>query len=151
MTQGDPLTIITYGIGILSLINNLKQEIPDVTQPWYADDAGDLGAFTRLETYFDLLIHQCLGQEYHPKPSKSILILRPYNIEAGKVSVARHGFKVCKGARYLRGYIMDDKSKCNCMRERTLTWEKNISTIRKIGGKYSQESYAAVVRVIQLE
>ena len=40
--QGYPLAMIAYGIGILSLINNLKQDIPDVTQPWYADNAGAL-------------------------------------------------------------------------------------------------------------
>ena len=48
--QGDPLAMITYGIGILSLIKNLKWEIPDVTKPWYADDTGALGTFERLET-----------------------------------------------------------------------------------------------------
>ena len=55
MTQGVPLVIIAYGIVIIPLIMNLKQEIPDVTQPWYADDSGDLGTLARLETYFDLL------------------------------------------------------------------------------------------------
>ena len=35
------------------------------------------------------------------------------NIEAGKEFGARHGFKVCTGARYLGGYIGDDKSKSN--------------------------------------
>ena len=30
-------------------------------------------------------------------------------------------------------------------------WEKNISTIRKTTGKYPQESYIAVLRVIQPE
>ena len=48
MTQGDRLTMIVYRIGILPLIKNLKREIPDVTQTWYADDARDLGTFTRL-------------------------------------------------------------------------------------------------------
>ena len=47
--------MIAYGIGILPLIKNPKRAIPDVTQPWYTDDAGDLGTFARLDTYFDLL------------------------------------------------------------------------------------------------
>ena len=55
VTQGEPLAMTTYGIGILPLIKNLRQEIHDVTYTWYADDAKDLGTFARLETYFDSL------------------------------------------------------------------------------------------------
>ena len=55
MTQEDPPEIIAYGIGILSLIKNLKQEIPDFPQPWYADGAGALGMFARIETYYNSL------------------------------------------------------------------------------------------------
>ena len=39
LTQGDPLAIIVYGIGILPIIRDLW-DTPRVTQPWYADDAG---------------------------------------------------------------------------------------------------------------
>ena len=112
--------MITYGIGILTLIKNLKREIPDVTHPWYADDAGSLGMFTRLETYFDLLTRQGLGRGYHSKPSKSVLIVHLENIEAGKVFGRSHGFKVCTSARYLGGYIGGDESKRDWLRERTL-------------------------------
>ena len=47
ITQGDPLAMIAYGIWILTLINNTRWEIPDVTQPQYYDDAGDLGTFRK--------------------------------------------------------------------------------------------------------
>ena len=77
MTQGGPIEMIAYGIGILPLIKNLKQEIPDITQPWYADDTGALDKLAILETYFDSLTHHSPGQEYHPEPSKSVLILHP--------------------------------------------------------------------------
>ena len=86
--------MIGYGIGILPLIKNLKREITDVTQPWYADDAGALGTFSRLETYFDLLTHQGPGRRYYPELSKSVMIVRLENIDAGKVFGACHGFKV---------------------------------------------------------
>ena len=88
--------MIAYRIGILLLINNLKHEIPDVTRPWYADNVRALGTFARLETYFDSLTLQCPGQGYYPKPSKSVLILRPDNIKAGKVFGECHRIKVCK-------------------------------------------------------
>ena len=58
---------------------------------------------------------------------------------------------MCTGARYIGGYIGDDVSKSDFLIERTLTWEKNIGTIRKTADKYTQESYATVSRVIQSE
>ena len=86
MTQGDLLAIIAYGIGILPLINNIKRELPDVTQPWYADNAGSLGTFDRLDNHFYSLSRPISGRGYHPKPTKIIIIVRPENYEAGKFS-----------------------------------------------------------------
>ena len=55
------------------------------------------------------------------------------------------------GARYLGGYIGDDKSKSNLLRERMLTWDNNVGTISKTAGKYPQESYSTVASAIKLE
>ena len=63
----------------------------------------------------------------------------------------RHRFKVCTGAHYLGGFIGDDKSKRDGLKERTHAWERKIHTARETAGKYTQESYAGVVRSIQLE
>ena len=105
--------------------------------------------FARLETYFDSLTCQGTGQGYYHEPSNSVMIVRPENLEAGKEFRACHGFKICTSELYLRGYIGDDKSKRDWMRERTLTWEKNTNTIRKTAGKYPKENYSALVRTIQ--
>ena len=99
--------MIAYGIGIIPLIKNIKREIPDITQPWYADDDRALGIFSIIETYFDSLTCQGPGRGYHPNPTKSVLIVLPENLEAGKVLRARHTFRVCTGAQYLGGYIGD--------------------------------------------
>ena len=90
--------MIAYGIGILPLIKNIKREISDVTQPCYADNAGDLGTFTRLKTYFYSLTSQGPGRGYHNNPTKRVLIVRPENLEAGKLFRACHRFKVFMGA-----------------------------------------------------
>ena len=76
--------MITYGISILPFIKNLKREIPDITQPWYADDARVLGTFAIIGTYFDLLSRQGLGCGYYPEPSKSVLNVHLENLEDGK-------------------------------------------------------------------
>ena len=69
----------------------------------------------------------------------------------GKEFEARQRFKVCMGALYLGGYIRDEESKHDYLRERTLTWEKNINTISKKLGKYPHKSYVTVVRTFQQE
>ena len=63
----------------------------------------------------------------------------------------RHGFEVCTGARYLGSFIGDGESKRDFLKDRMLKWEKNVIKIRKTAGKYSQESYSAVVHLIQSE
>ena len=80
-----------------------------------------------------------------------VLIVRPDNLEAEKMFGASHRFKVCTGVPYLGGYIGDNESKRDWLRERTLMWEKNIIMIRETAGKYPQESYAAVVHANQSE
>ena len=77
--------MIAYEIGIIPLFKYLKWDISDITQPRYADDAKSLGTSARLETYFDFLTRQGPVQGYHPEPTKSVMIVRPDNLEAGKV------------------------------------------------------------------
>ena len=55
MTQGEPLAMVAYGIGIVPLIKRMKALYPKITQTWYADDAGALGTFGNIELYFNLL------------------------------------------------------------------------------------------------
>ena len=52
VTQGDPLAMIAYDIGVLPLIRELREAHPCVTHPWYADDAGAGGAFTDVQAQF---------------------------------------------------------------------------------------------------
>ena len=131
MTQWYPLVIIAYGVGILPLIKNLKQELHGITYRWYNDNSGSLGKFIIIETYFNSLTLQGPGHRYYTKPFKNILIVHPNNLKAVNLFGVRHKFEVCMGTRYLSSYIGDDESKRGWLRERTETWEKNICTIRK--------------------
>ena len=55
LTQGYPLDMDAYGIGIITLIKSFKLIYSDVLQPCYADNAGALGMFGHLEKYFKAL------------------------------------------------------------------------------------------------
>ena len=72
------------------------------------------------------------------------------NLEYGKIFGLRQGFKVCTVTYYIGGYTGDNDSKREWSKERTETWEQNVFMISKTAGKYPKESYAMVVRAIQL-
>ena len=52
VTQGEPLVIIASGIRFLPLIRELQGDHPQVTQPWYADDAGAGWKFQQILEHF---------------------------------------------------------------------------------------------------
>ena len=37
-TQGDPVSMIVYGLSMAPIAEALREEVPKVVQPWYADD-----------------------------------------------------------------------------------------------------------------
>ena len=55
------------------------------------------------------------------------------------------------GARYLGGYIGDDKTKCDWLKECVEKYEWNNCALRKTFDKYPQYSYAAVSPAVQAE
>jgi hypothetical protein len=81
VSQGDPLSVIAYGIDILPLIRLLKAEFLAVEQPWYANDAGTDGNLDEIRRFFHKL-EETDGPifGYFPKPSKSILVVRQHNL-----------------------------------------------------------------------
>ena len=65
VTQGDPLTMVAYGLGVLPLIRPLKALVPVARQPWYAND-GAGGTFAALQRYFENLLELGSGSGILP-------------------------------------------------------------------------------------
>ena len=80
VTQGYPLAMIAYGIGVLPLIQELREAHPCVTQPWYADDAGAGGTFIDVQVHFQDLQARGPARGYYPEATKSILVVAPGNV-----------------------------------------------------------------------
>ena len=80
VTQGDPLALIAYGIGVLPLIKDLRRAHPHVTQPWYADDAGTGPKFEEIIDHFRDLQLRGPAWGYYPEPTKSILVVAKMNV-----------------------------------------------------------------------
>ena len=75
-TQGDPLAMQLYALATTSLIRNLKNNVSDISQVWYADDASGGGKITRLRERWDQL--NALGPKfgYFTNESKTWLVTK---------------------------------------------------------------------------
>ena len=89
----------------------MKAAYPDVTYPYYADNAGALRTNKSIKLYFNLLNNLDLVMGITRNPQSRVLIVHPDNIQTGKLFGLRYGFKVCTGAPYLGGFIRNDDSK----------------------------------------
>ena len=72
--------MIAYGIGVLPLIRELREDHPLVTQPWYSDDVGAGGTFIDVQAHFQDLQAQGPAWGYYPETTKSILVMAPGNV-----------------------------------------------------------------------
>ena len=80
VTQGDPLAMIAYGVGVLPLIRVLRSDHPQVYQPWYSDDAGAGGTFRDIMAHFRDLQLKGPAQGYFTEPTQSILVVSEQNV-----------------------------------------------------------------------
>jgi len=72
-TQGDPLAMSMYSVGILPLIHHVSG---DVKQVWYADDATAAGELSNLREWWDNLVTFGPAFGYFVNASKTSLVVK---------------------------------------------------------------------------
>ena len=151
VTQGDPLYIIAYGIGVLPLIRELWGYHPRVTQPWYADNAGSGGEFTNILEHLRDLQARALDRGYYPEPTKRILVVAPGNVARAEEFFRGMGLKVVTGHRYLGGYIEDRESEGRWLVDKITGRAESVDTLAGFSRKHPQSAYAGLQKSIQQE
>ena len=102
-TQGDPLAMAMYAISMLPLIHNLKG---DVVQVWYANDASACGRASELREWWDRLKSTEPLFGYHPKPSKTWLVVKPEHHPAAEAHFESTRVNITtQGQRYLEATL----------------------------------------------
>ena len=90
--------MITYGIGVLPIIQDIRDVDPFVTQPWYADDAGAGGTFEQILSHFRDLQARGPPWGYFLEPTKSILVVPPRNVAREEELFRGMGMTVVTGS-----------------------------------------------------
>ena len=74
VTQGDPLSMVLYGITLVFLVEDLIAAGPGLLSPFYADDVAFYGSARRSAHLLKLLMKRRPDRVYFPKPAKSLII-----------------------------------------------------------------------------
>jgi hypothetical protein len=151
VTQGDPLAMVMCGVGLLPLIRILKKAVPDLFQPWHADDAGAGGRFQKIRLYFEKLQVHGPPRGYYPEPSKSVIIVEEQNKKKAETCFKDFGFKVVTGSRYLGGFIGEKADQREWVEKKAQTWADSVLELSKVAGRHPQTAYAGLQKSLQQE
>ena len=136
VTQGDPLAMIAYGISVLPLIRVLRRDHSQVTQPWYADDAGAGGNFEAVMAHFRDLQLKGPARGYFPELTKSILVVAEKNVPRATEYFRRMGIKVLTGNRYLGGFVGERGTERQWVRTKVEGWTESVKNLAGVAHKH---------------
>jgi hypothetical protein len=128
------------------LVLRLKQEFPEVEQPWYADDAVAPGSFDSSWRHLTKLHEIGPNYRYFPELSKSVLIVPQHNLEAAKSTFF---VEAITGHRYLGGFLGEKDALKAWIRGKAHNWALAIKELASAAKYYRQTTYSGLQRSLQ--
>ena len=107
-TQGDPLAMAMYAIGILPLVDQLNS-LP-ATQVWYADDAAAGGKIEHLHEWWVSLKNKGPSYGYHANPAKTWLIVKKEYLPSATELFAHTGVNITVDGKCHLGAALGSRS-----------------------------------------
>lgn len=150
VTQGDPLSMLLYGIALLPLIEKLNGA-GNVIQNWYADDASANGTLHDIKLWFERLMKDGPALGYFPEPHKSYLVVSPEYQEKATELFGPLGVKVVLGCRFLGGFIGEETAKKQYLNNKMMTWIELVNKLSIIAASQPQAAFAALLKSLQCE
>ena len=152
VTQGDPLSMVLYGLALTPLAQRLRHDFPTLSQSWYADDASVIGDVSLFPAYFDALSKLGPPRGYYPQPPKSIVLPHPQADQA-HIQAATQDLQ-CQfrlGHTYLGGFLGDEALRNQWIRTKIDKWISSVSKLAKAAHKFPHAAYAALTKNKQAE
>ena len=151
VTQGCPLAMLLYGLALVPLAEDLREEVPGVVQPWYADDAAMAGRASEVSLLMEALTRLGPKYGYFPEPDKSVLIVTERHEEAARCRLSRFPFKYKRGTRYLGSFIGADGERGSWLEPKIQRWVEGVKAMGRVAGRYPQAAYAGMTKSLQCE
>ena len=160
-TQGCPLAMAMYALGLVPLVERLRA---CCNQVWFADDATGCDKFEALRKWFDMLLKVGPLYGYYPKPSKCILLSKPHLFERAQeifkdsgVLVQMDGSKdtgvevISTGTRHLGAAVGTLDFQYEYVQEKIKTWIECIKKLALIANTEPHAAFAAYTHSLQCQ
>ena len=146
VTQGDPLGMLMYAIGLLPLVQKLKtgssfleqlrlkEELDneiDWKQNWFADDSSCIATLRAALEWLKLLVKEGPKFGYFPEPEKSYLVVHPSQVEKAKQMFMDFQVNVVTGHRLLGGFIGSFDEMQKWIYKKVTDWATSIDCLSK--------------------
>ena len=144
-TQGDPLAMPVYAVGLTTLLPLIKSTV-EVKHAAYADDLGGLGKLIEIRTWWDNICKFGPLLGYYPEPSKSWLIVKEQLADDASQIFSDTEIKITtEGRKYLGGFIGKQEAQSQYAKELVSKWIKEVKVLSKIAKCEPQTAYTAFV------
>uniref|UniRef100_A0A8D8WJ63 Reverse transcriptase domain-containing protein n=1 Tax=Cacopsylla melanoneura TaxID=428564 RepID=A0A8D8WJ63_9HEMI len=148
-TQGDPLAMLFYGVGIMPLIDKLMST--EWVQNWYADDSACIGKLRMIRKWFDLLRSKGPNFGYYPEPNKSYLVVKPEYQEEAETVFEGLNVNVVTGTRFLGGVIGNEDQRKDYVKEKVTMWISCVNQLSIAAEKSPQAAFSVMTKSLQSE
>ena len=144
-TQGDTQAMAMYGVSTRGLSNELRSEVPDVMQVWFADDNAGGGKIIQLKNYWDIMNGIGPPNGYYPKPSKSILIVKNQDmLLRAEEAFAGTGVQItAEGDRHIGAALGSENFKTQYVSRKIENWVKDVKELAAIAKEEPQCALSA--------
>ena len=151
VSQGCVFSMDLYAIGLLPLAEQMREEIPEALQPWYADDAAGTGPAEANAKCLAFLCEHGPAYGYHPSPEKSYYICKAKDEPVARQAFESRGLAInfSRGRRYLGGFIGSGKAKDEWLGEKIAMWIKAVQDLAIMAQKFPQTVYAGFTFCLQ--
>ena len=144
-TQGDTAAPGFYSISTHPLIKRLS-ELKEISQIWYADDAGAGGKMKALRAWWDMLVANGPSLGYYPNAKKTWLVVKKQFLAKAKAAFVDTEVKItAEGQRYLGAAIGSTEFKESFVEKKIASWVKELQELTSIAKCEPQLAYCAYV------
>ena len=149
-TQGCPLAMPMYAIGVYPLISRLKDPASH-KQNWYVDDSACGSTLLRIRACFLRLLELGPAFGYFAEPVKSVLVVKEEHLEQAEIMFADLQVKVVLASRFLGGCVGTDDGIHCFVQSKVDTWVHCVERLAEVAKAYPQSAYSAFTRSLSSE